>query len=52
MDKRETVVILKVVKVDNALLIPGMVLAKDVFDDSYTLMLSSGTALTAEMVAN
>jgi putative nucleotidyltransferase with HDIG domain len=50
MDKRETVVILKVVKVDNALLIPGMVLAKDVFDDSYTLMLSSGTALTAEMV--
>jgi HD-GYP domain-containing protein (c-di-GMP phosphodiesterase class II) len=39
-----------VVKVDNASLIPGMVLAKDVLDRSYTLMLSKGTVLTAEMV--
>jgi HD-GYP domain-containing protein (c-di-GMP phosphodiesterase class II) len=39
-----------VVKVDNVSLIPGMVLARDVFDESYTLLLSKGTTLTVEMV--
>jgi HD-GYP domain-containing protein (c-di-GMP phosphodiesterase class II) len=37
--------------VESTSLVPGMVIAKDIFDQSYTLMVGKGTALTPNMVS-